>query len=85
MLDALVKVEPTDLGFEPCKFMFNISDGGFTELHSLWHMDKDKPFDPGHWSRRHDYWLLRGIVQYPHVTFSSMHNYSNCSIHFYYK
>ena len=50
--------------FQSCKFMFNISDGGFTELHSLWHSEQDKPFDPTVWSRRHDYWMLLGIVEY---------------------
>jgi hypothetical protein len=71
-VDVPVKVESTGLGFDPCKFMFNISDGGFTELHSLWHMDKDKPFDPSHWSRRHDYWLLRGIVQHGYLRWTDI-------------
>ncbi|CAF4037555.1 unnamed protein product [Adineta steineri] len=47
------------------KFMFNIADGGFTELHSLW-LNEQRALVPNHeqeiWHRRHDYWLLAGIV-----------------------
>lgn len=47
------------------KFMFNIADGGFTELHTLW-QNEQKAVQPGHeydtWHRRHDYWLLSGII-----------------------
>uniref|UniRef100_A0AAR5QD67 Chromodomain-helicase-DNA-binding protein Mi-2 homolog n=1 Tax=Dendroctonus ponderosae TaxID=77166 RepID=A0AAR5QD67_DENPD len=47
------------------KFMFNIADGGFTELHTLW-LNEEKAATPGReyeiWHRRHDYWLLAGIV-----------------------
>ncbi|KAL7288976.1 hypothetical protein TKK_0016934 [Trichogramma kaykai] len=47
------------------KFMFNIADGGFTELHTLW-LNEEKAASPGRefeiWHRRHDYWLLAGIV-----------------------
>ena len=47
------------------KFMFNIADGGFTELHSLW-LNEQRALAPNHeqdiWHRRHDYWLLAGIV-----------------------
>merc|ERR1719282_1131158 len=47
------------------KFMFNIADGGFTELHTLW-QNEEKAAVPGReyeiWHRRHDYWLLAGIV-----------------------
>lgn len=46
-------------------FMFNIADGGFTELHTLW-LNEEKAAVPGReyeiWHRRHDYWLLAGIV-----------------------
>ena len=45
------------------KFMFNIADGGFTELHTLW-QNEEKAATPGReydiWHRRHDYWLLAG-------------------------
>ena len=45
------------------KFMFNIADGGFTELHTLW-QNEERAAVPGRefeiWHRRHDYWLLAG-------------------------
>ena len=41
-------------------FMFNIADGGFTELHSLWEQEENVG-DATIWSRRHDYWLLVGL------------------------
>lgn len=48
-------------------FKFNIADGGFTELHTLW-LNEEKAAVPGNeyeiWHRRHDYWLLAGIVRY---------------------
>lgn len=47
------------------RFMFNIADGGFTELHCLWADEKTKGFIETVWGRRHDYWLLKGIVTYP--------------------
>ena len=47
------------------RFMFNIADGGFTELHSLWAEEKTKGFIETVWGRHHDYWLLKGIVTYP--------------------
>ena len=47
------------------RFMFNIADGGFTELHSLWAEEKTKGFVDTVWGRHHDYWLLKGIVTYP--------------------
>lgn len=47
------------------KFMFNIADGGFTELHALW-QNEQRAVQSGKehetWHRRHDYWLLSGIV-----------------------
>ena len=48
---------------QPPKFMFNIADGGFTELHTLW-QNEERAAVPGReyeiWHRRHDYWLLAG-------------------------
>ncbi|CAI4226575.1 unnamed protein product [Auanema sp. JU1783] len=48
-------------------FKFNIADGGFTELHTLW-LNEERAANPGKefeiWHRRHDYWLLAGIVQF---------------------
>ena len=46
------------------KFMFNIADGGFTELHVLWEAEEKRKFD-NIWWRYHDYWLLVGAVVYP--------------------
>jgi hypothetical protein len=47
------------------KFMFNIADGGFTELQTLW-LNEQRAVHSGHeydtWHRRHDYWLLSGII-----------------------
>jgi hypothetical protein len=51
---------------KPHKFMFNIADGGFTELHTLW-QNEEKAAVPGReyeiWHRRHDYWLLAGTFK----------------------
>jgi len=48
------------------KFMFNIADGGFTELHSIWQTEEKaaqgKEFEI--WHRRHDYWLLAGVMKH---------------------
>ena len=61
------------------KFMFNIADGGYTELHARWAKERKGPIKPlpvlplcvdetdvkveKVWGRRHDYWLLYGIVE----------------------
>lgn len=49
------------------KFMFNIADGGFTELHTLW-LNEEKVAVPNRiyniWHRRHDFWLLAGTVSH---------------------
>lgn len=59
------KTEVIDLEEAKKRFMFNIADGGFTELHTLW-LNEEKAATPGReyeiWHRRHDYWLLSGIV-----------------------
>lgn len=47
------------------RFMFNIADGGFTELHSLWAEEKTNGFNHKLWCRHHDYWLLKALVMYP--------------------
>lgn len=60
------------------KFMFNIADGGFTELHALWSAEEKaitstkgkKQHQQNNskelelWNRRHDYWLLAGIIKH---------------------
>ena len=47
------------------RFMFNIADGGFTELHTLWEVEEKRKCDDIWW-RCHDYWLLAGVVTYPY-------------------
>uniref|UniRef100_A0A3Q2CK44 Chromodomain helicase DNA binding protein 3 n=1 Tax=Cyprinodon variegatus TaxID=28743 RepID=A0A3Q2CK44_CYPVA len=71
--DAGIKVakeEPTTKGngkpqAERPRFMFNIADGGFTELHTLWQNEERAAISSGKmneiWHRRHDFWLLAGI------------------------
>ncbi|XP_031349384.1 chromodomain-helicase-DNA-binding protein Mi-2 homolog isoform X2 [Photinus pyralis] len=63
--DDKKKTEPDTEEPSKRKFMFNIADGGFTELHTLW-LNEEKAATPGReyeiWHRRHDYWLLAGIV-----------------------
>jgi len=46
--------------------MFNIADGGFTELHTLWQNEERAATGREYeiWHRRHDYWLLAGIVKH---------------------
>uniref|UniRef100_A0A146KVC0 Chromodomain-helicase-DNA-binding protein Mi-2 n=2 Tax=Lygus hesperus TaxID=30085 RepID=A0A146KVC0_LYGHE len=59
------------------KFMFNIADGGFTELHTLW-QNEEKAAVPGReyeiWHRRHDYWLLGGIVTHGYGRWQDIQN-----------
>merc|ERR1711988_16651 len=50
------------------KFMFNIADSGFTELHTLWNTEEVAAVKSGRlkeiWHRMHDYWLLAGIAKH---------------------
>ncbi|XKL65519.1 hypothetical protein PGB90_008939 [Kerria lacca] len=59
------------------KFMFNIADGGFTELHTLW-INEEKAAVPGReyeiWHRRHDFWLLAGIVTHGYGRWQDIQN-----------
>ncbi|TKR71703.1 hypothetical protein L596_019259 [Steinernema carpocapsae] len=59
------------------EFKFNIADGGFTELHTLW-LNEEKAAVPGNeyeiWHRRHDYWLLAGIVLYGYSRYQDIQN-----------
>jgi chromodomain-helicase-DNA-binding protein 4 len=59
------------------KFMFNIADGGFTELHTLW-QNEEKAAVPSReyeiWHRRHDYWLLAGIVKHGYGRWQDIQN-----------
>ncbi len=44
-----------------------------SELHTLWQNEERAAVSSGKmydiWHRRHDYWLLAGIVTYPHCSF----------------
>merc|ERR1712172_78963 len=65
------------------RFMFNIADGGFTELHTLW-QNEEKAAVPGRefeiWHRRHDYWLLAGIVCHGYGRWQGIQNDQRFSI-----
>ena len=71
--DGKSKIEPV----KKRKFMFNIADGGFTELHTLW-QNEEKAAVPGReyeiWHRRHDYWLLAGIVNHGYGRWQDIQN-----------
>ncbi|XP_029435334.1 chromodomain-helicase-DNA-binding protein 4 isoform X5 [Rhinatrema bivittatum] len=60
------------------RFMFNIADGGFTELHSLWQNEEraatvtKKTYEI--WHRRHDYWLLAGIITHGYARWQDIQN-----------
>ncbi|KAJ8387203.1 hypothetical protein AAFF_G00159220 [Aldrovandia affinis] len=60
------------------KFMFNIADGGFTELHTLWQNEERAAVSSGKmhdiWHRRHDYWLLAGIVMHGYARWQDIQN-----------
>ncbi|XP_059098801.1 chromodomain-helicase-DNA-binding protein Mi-2 homolog isoform X2 [Tigriopus californicus] len=62
---------------KPHPFMFNIADGGFTELHTLW-QNEERAAVPGRefeiWHRRHDYWLLAGIVTHGYGRWQDIQN-----------
>ena len=72
-------------------FVFNIADGGFTELHTLW-LNEERAAkemcdnEAEIWHRKHDYWLLHGIVKYPftHDNLSIVNSMlvDTCSVHF---
>ena len=49
----------------PMREVFYIPDGGFTNLHALWQYEENllkECHQHEMWHRRHDYWLLAGIV-----------------------
>ncbi|KAG9351689.1 hypothetical protein JZ751_022940 [Albula glossodonta] len=60
------------------RFMFNIADGGFTELHALWQNEERAAISSGKvneiWHRRHDYWLLAGIVLHGYARWQDIQN-----------
>jgi len=55
------------------KFMFNIADGGFTELHVLWEAEEKRKYD-NIWWRYHDYWLLCGVVVHGYGRWQDIQN-----------
>lgn len=57
--------------------MFNIADGGFTELHTLWQNEQRALVvsrEAEVWHRRHDYWLLAGIVMHGYGRWQDIQN-----------
>eukprot|EP00117_Sycon_ciliatum_P030313 scpid13509/ scgid23933/ Chromodomain-helicase-DNA-binding protein 5; ATP-dependent helicase CHD5 len=85
-----------DKAKEAPKFMFNIADGGFTELHARWAKERSGPgselpvtalladevdalVEPV-WGRRHDYWLLHGIVEHGYARWPDIIADPNLSI-----
>uniref|UniRef100_A0A672RL66 Chromodomain helicase DNA binding protein 3 n=1 Tax=Sinocyclocheilus grahami TaxID=75366 RepID=A0A672RL66_SINGR len=60
------------------RFMFNIADGGFTELHTLWQNEERAAISSGKineiWHRRHDFWLLAGIVCHGYARWQDIQN-----------
>lgn len=59
------------------EFDFNIQDGGLTELQTLWYFE-DNELKPKHeheiWNRRHDYWMLAGIVKHGYEQWEGIAN-----------
>ncbi|KAI6228682.1 hypothetical protein M3Y99_01199800 [Aphelenchoides fujianensis] len=66
------RVRPT-----PRPFKFNICDGGYSELHTLW-INEEKAALPKNqfeiWHRRHDYWLLAGIATHGYSRYQDVQN-----------
>ncbi|XP_058876849.1 chromodomain-helicase-DNA-binding protein 3 isoform X1 [Acipenser ruthenus] len=66
------------------RFMFNIADGGFTELHTIWQNEERAAISSGKineiWHRRHDYWLLAGIVVHGYARWQDLQSDSRFSI-----
>ncbi|KRY35153.1 Chromodomain-helicase-DNA-binding protein 3 [Trichinella spiralis] len=74
-----VKTAKKESAAAPTKppFMFNIADGGFTELHALWvNEERAASMNRLHeiWHRRHDYWLLAGIVVHGYGRYQDIQN-----------
>ncbi|KAI6170673.1 DUF1086 domain-containing protein [Aphelenchoides bicaudatus] len=56
-------------------FKFNITDGGFTELHAIWSAEEEtKEFDYDIWNRRHDYWLMCGFAVHGYLRYNEVLN-----------
>jgi len=69
---------------EPAQFLFNIADGGFTELHTLWLTEEIAAVQSGRldeiWHRKHDYWLLAGMAQHGYARWPDIQNDMKFSI-----
>uniref|UniRef100_A0A0N4ZRZ9 PHD-type domain-containing protein n=1 Tax=Parastrongyloides trichosuri TaxID=131310 RepID=A0A0N4ZRZ9_PARTI len=57
--------------------IFNINDGGFTELHTLWVKEEEaanqgKKYEV--WHRRHDYWLLLGCCVHGYAYYREIYD-----------
>lgn len=62
----------------PRRFMFNIADGGFTDLHTIW-LNEERALMENRggveiWNRKHDYWLLAGVCQHGYGRWQDIHN-----------
>lgn len=57
-------------------FSFNIADGGFTELHILWQNEERAAQGRTYeiWHRRHDYWLLSGVIKHGYGRWQDVQN-----------
>ena len=68
--------EPEETAVLKRKFMFNVADGGFTELHTLWQNEEKAAAgrETEIWHRRHDYWLLAGIVKHGYGRWQDIQN-----------
>uniref|UniRef100_A0A8D0A7C9 DNA helicase n=1 Tax=Sander lucioperca TaxID=283035 RepID=A0A8D0A7C9_SANLU len=77
-LDDMDESRKEDKNGYKVKFMFNIADGGFTELHTLWQTEERAALSSGKmhdiWHRRHDYWLLAGIVTHGYARWQDIQN-----------
>ncbi|XP_048373391.1 chromodomain-helicase-DNA-binding protein 3-like [Sphaerodactylus townsendi] len=75
--DGRNNVKKEDKAEKP-RFMFNIADGGFTELHTLWQNEERAAISSSKlneiWHRRHDYWLLAGIVLHGYARWQDIQN-----------
>lgn len=75
--DDVMDTEET--GSKEKDFMFNIADGGFTELHTLWTTEEDAALNRTKkineiWHRRHDYWLLAGMATHGYARWTDIQN-----------
>ncbi|GAA6091161.1 chromodomain-helicase-DNA-binding protein 5 isoform X1 [Tachysurus ichikawai] len=78
MRDELDESQKDERNGAKGRFMFNIADGGFTELHTLWQNEERVAVSSGKmydiWHRRHDYWLLAGIVTHGYARWQDIQN-----------